>query len=179
MTDRQACRLRARLWLAVPSDDRPGVALEVQLHAGHLVPVITLRNLSLSTAWSGLLAFTAAAQIRFDNAPMAELPCTLDAVSVVCAPVKEDVSRLAEELVDARTVLVRLRAVANLPMPMPDGTLALDLDHTQEALARYRAAGPEVAPLASSLTLDLKAAAEQLLRSLGVTGSEPEPAAPK
>jgi hypothetical protein len=179
LTDRQACRLRARLWLVVPNDDRPGMALEVQLRAGHLVPVVTLRKLSLNTAWSGLLALTATAQIRIDSASMAELPCTLNAASVVCAPVKADVSRLADELADAKTVLVRFRAVGNLPMPVPDGPLALDLDHTQEALARYRAAGPEVAPGPSSLTQDLRDAAEQLLRSLGVAGTDPEQEAPR
>lgn len=179
MTDRQACRLRARLWLVVPGDDRPGMALEVQSRAGHLVPVVTVRNLSLSTAWSGLLALTATAQIRFDSAPMAELPCSFDASAVVCPPMKSDIARLEDELAEARTVLVRFRTVGNLPMPVADGPLALDVDHTQEALARYRAAGPEIAPQPSSLTQDLRDAVDQLLRDLGVTGTEPDQVAPR
>jgi hypothetical protein len=178
MTDHQACRLRAKLWLVVPSDDRPGMALEVQVRAGRPVPVVAIRNLSPSTAWSGLLALTATAQIRFDGAPMADLPCTLDAAAVVCAPAKADVSRLADELAEARTVLVRFRPLGNLPMPVADGRFdgpwALDLDHTQEALARYRTAGPENAPEPSSLTRDLRDAVDQLLRDLGVAGPQRE-----
>lgn len=176
MTDIQACRLRARLWLVVPGENRPGMALEVQSRAEQLVPVVTVRGLSLSTAWSGLLALTATAQIRFDNAPMAELTCTLDDASVVCAAARADAPRLADELANAKSVLVRFRAVGNLPLPVPDGPLALDLDHTPEALARYRAAGPEVAPAPSSLAKDLRDSAEQLLRSLGVAGTDAGPA---
>lgn len=125
-----------------------------------------------------MLALTATAQIRFESASMAELPCTLDSASVVCAPVRADVSRLADELAEAKQCWCA-SAVGNLPMPVPEGSLALDLDHTQEALARYRAAGPEVAPLPSSLTQDLRDAAEQLLRSLGVAGTDPEQEAPR
>jgi hypothetical protein len=175
MTDMRVCRMRTRLWLVPPAEGHPGMALEVQSRAGQLVPVVTIRQLSLSTAWSGLLALTATAQLRFDNAPMAELPCTLDAASVVCAPAKADAVRLVGELADAKSVLVRVHTVGNLPLPlpMPDGPLALDLDRTQEALARYRAAGPEVAPAPSSLTEELRDAVERLLRELGVAGTDP------
>jgi hypothetical protein len=179
MTDVQACRMRARLWLVTPTENHPGMALEVQSRAGELVPVITVRELSLSTAWSGLLALTATAQIRFDRAPMAELPCMLDAVSVVCAPEKGDVVRLADELARARSVLVRFRAVGDLPSPLPEGPLALDLDRTQEALARYRAGGPEIARPPSSLTRELRDAAARLLRELGVAATDPGQAPPK
>ena len=97
MTDMQACRMRARLWLAVPGENRPGMALEVQLRSEQLVPVVAVRELSLSTAWSGLLVLTATAEIRFDNTVMAELPCTLDGASVVCVPARTDAARLADE----------------------------------------------------------------------------------
>jgi hypothetical protein len=179
MTDRQTCRLRSRLWLVVPGENRPGMALEVQSRAGQLVPVVAIRPLSLGTAWSGLLALTATAQLRFDNAPLAELPCTLDTASVVCAPMEVDASGLGDELASARTVLVRFRAVGNLPLPVPEGPLALDLDHTQEALARYRDAGPVLAPQTSSVAQELRDWVKQLLRSLGVIGTDAAPPAPK
>jgi hypothetical protein len=102
---------------------------------------------------------------------------------VICAPGPSDLSRLADELADAKTVLVRFRPVGNLPMPMADGRFdgpwALDLDHTQEALARYRAAGPEMAAQPSSLTRELRDAVDQLLRGLGIAGTEPKQPAPK
>jgi len=174
MTDVQACRMRASLWLVPPGETRSGMALEVHLRSGQLVPVVTVRELSLSTAWSGLLALTATAQIRFDEAAMAALPCMLEGSSVVCAPAQSDAGRLADELTKAKTVLVRFHVVGNLPLSVPDGPLALDVDHTQEALAQYRSAGPEVAPESSSLAQDLKEVAERLLRDLGVSGSNAE-----
>ena len=179
MTDAQVCRMRHKLWLVVPDGGHPGMALEVQLRSDQLVPVVTVRDLSLSTALSGLLALTSTAQIRFDGAPMAEMPCSLEGTSVMCVPTKADAARLADQLAKAKTVLVRFRAVGNLPLPVPDGPLALDLDHTQEALTRYRLAGPEVASARNSLTDDLKDSAERLLRRLGVPGMEDQPAQPK
>ena len=79
------------------------------------------------------------------RAAMAELPCALDGASVICVPTKADSARWPISSAKAKTVPVRFRAVGNLPLPVPDGPLALDLDHTQEALTRYRVAGPEVA----------------------------------
>jgi hypothetical protein len=179
MTDMQACRMRAKLWLIPPEGDQAGMALEVQLRSGALVPVVVVRKLSLNTAWSGLLALAATAQIRFDEAAMAALPCLLEGASVVCAPTQSDAGRLSDDLTKAKTVLVRFRAIGNLPLPAPEGPLALDLDHTPEALARYRVAGPEVAPVSSSLARDVKDAAERLLRDLGVTGSDTEQRPPQ
>jgi invasion protein IalB len=175
MTDAQVCRLRHKLWLVVPDDNHPGMALEVQLRGDQLLPVVTVRDLSLSTALSGLLALTATAQIRFDGAAMAELPCSLDGASVFCTPGKADAALLSEQLAKAKSVLVRFRAVGNLPLPVPDGPLALDLDHTQEALTRFRLAGPEVATAQTSLGQDLRDSAERLLRRLGMPGIEPQP----
>jgi hypothetical protein len=179
MTDGQVCRMRHKLWLVVPGNGHPGMALEVQLRGDHFVPVITVRDLTLSSALSGLLALTATAQIRFDNAPMVEMPCSLDGTSVMCSPTKSDpAAALAQELPKAKTVLVRFRSVGNLPLPVPDGPLALDLDQTQEALARYRLAGPEVAPSQTSLGDDIRNSADTLLRSLGLGGGS-KPNQPK
>ncbi len=179
MTDVQACRMRTKLWLVAPAENQVGMALEVQQRSGRLVPVVAVRELSLNTAWSGLLALTATAQMRFDGGAMATLPCMLEGASVVCAPTQSDVGRLADELAKARTVLVRFRVVGNLPLSVPDGPLALDLDHTQDALARYRAAGPELAPEPSSFFRDLKDAAERLLRDLGIAETDAGQRPPK
>jgi len=173
MTDAQVCRMRHKLWLVLPNEGQPGMAFEVQLRDEHPVPAITVRDLSLSTAFSGLLALTTTAQLRFDGAPMAELPCVLDGTTaVICAPTKADAASLAEQMAKARTVLVGFRAVGNLPLPVPDGPLVLDLDHTQEALTRYRLAGPEMTPAQSSLTENLRDSMNHLLRRLGLPGME-------
>ncbi len=179
MTDVRACRMRTKFWLVAPGENRAGIALEVQLRSGQMVPVVAVRELSLNTAWSGLLALTMTAQIRFDEAAMVALPCMLEGASVVCAPAQSDAGRLADELIKAKAVLVRFRAVGNLPLPVPDGPLALDLDHTQEALERYRVAAPEVAPEPSSFIRDLRDATERLLRDLGVSGTDAEQRSPK
>jgi hypothetical protein len=172
MTDAQVCRMRHSLWLAVPSEDHPGMAFEAQFRDERFVPAIAVRDLSLGMALSGLLALTANAQIRFDGAPMAELPCALEGASVICAPTKADAASLAEQMAKAKTVLVGFRAVGNLPLPVPDGPLVLDLDHTADALNRYRLAGPEAGPSQSSLTENLRNSVEHLLRGLGLPGME-------
>jgi hypothetical protein len=174
MTDARVCRMRHRLWLAVPSDSDPGMAFEVQQRFDLLVPAVTVRHLSIGTALSALLTVTATAQLRFDGNPMVELPCTLEGASVICAPGKADAAILAEQLPKARSVMVRFRAVGNLPLPVPDGPLALDLDRTAEALERYRLAGPAGEGAQQGLGQDLKGAVERLLRSMGVPGMEPQ-----
>jgi len=174
MTDAQVCRMRHKLWLVVPSDGHPGMAFEVQQRFDQLVPAVTVRDLSLGTALSGLLTLTATAQLRFDGNPMVELPCALEGTSVICAPAKADAGILAEQLPKARSVLVRFRAVGNLPLPVPDGPLALDLDRTPDALVRYRLAGPATDAAQPWIGQDLKGSAERLLRRLGVPGMEPQ-----
>ncbi len=178
MTDAQTCRMRDRLWVIVPSDGHPGLALEVQQRYDQLVPAITVRDLTFSTALNGLLTLTATAQLRFDGNPMLELPCNLESTSVICGPSKSDAAAAAEQLAKARTVLVRFRAVGNLPLPIPEEPLALDLDRTQEALVRYRMAGPasEATPWIGQ---DLKGTMERLLRSVGVSIGPQSPSAPQ
>jgi hypothetical protein len=175
MTDTQVCRMRHRLWLAEPSDSDPGMAFEVQPRFALLAPVVTVRHLSLGTALSALLTVTATAQLRFDGNPMVELPCNLEGASVICPPGKADAAILAEQLPKARSVMVRFRAVGNLPLPVPDGPLALDLDRTPEALERYRLAGPAGENAQPGLGQDLKSGVERLLRSLGVPETKPHP----
>jgi hypothetical protein len=174
MTDAQVCRMRDRVWLVVPGDNHPGLALEVLQKSDQLVPVLAVRDITWSTALGGLLTLTATAQVRFDSNPMIELPCALDGATVICAPVKADAAASAEQLAKAHTVLVRLRPVGNLPLPVPDGPVAVDLDRTPEALARYRLAGPTVETAQPWLGQDLKDMAERLLRRVGVPGMEPQ-----
>jgi len=133
-----------------------------------------VRDLSFTTALSGLIALTATAQLRLDGNPMIELPCTLEGASVICAPGKADAATLAEQLPKARSVLVRFRAVGNLPLPVPDGPLALDLDRTAEALARYRLAGPANDGAQTSIGQDVVDTMDRLLRRLGLSGAEPQ-----
>jgi hypothetical protein len=174
MTDAQICRMRHKLWLVVPKDSHPGMAFEVQQRFDQLVPAVTVRDLSFDTALSGLLALTATAQLRFDGNTMVELPCALEGASVICVPGKADAAALAEQLPKARTVLVRFRAVGNLPLPVPDGPLALDLDRTAEALVRYRLAGPAKDGAQPWIGQDLKGTVERLLGRFGVPGLEPQ-----
>jgi hypothetical protein len=174
MTDAQVCRMRHKLWLVVPNDSHPGMAFEVQQRFDQLVPAVTVRDLSLGTALSGLLTLTATAQLRFDGNPMVELPCTLEGASVICAPAKADAAALAEQLPKARSVLVRFRSVGNLPLPVPDGPLALDLDRTADALVRYRLAGPAKDGAQPWIGQDLKGTVERLLGRIGVPGLEPQ-----
>lgn len=174
MTDAQVCRMRHKLWLVVPNDSHPGMALEVQQRFDQLVPTVTVRDLSFGTALSGLLTLTATAQLRFDGNPMVELPCALEGASVICAPAKGDAAALAEQLPKARSVMVRFRSVGNLPLPVPDGPLALDLDRTADALVRYRLAGPAKDGAQPWIGQDIKGTVERLLGRIGVPGLEPQ-----
>jgi len=171
MTDTQTCRMRHKLWLVVPGNGHPGLALEVQQRGGQLVPAITLRDLSFSTALSGLLTLAATAQVRFDSAPMLELPCSLEGTTVMCVPQQADNVRAAAELAKAHTVLVRFKSFGNLPLGVPDDTLALDLDGTQDALVRFRVAGPATEPT-SGFGQDVSDTVDRLLRRLGVGGDQ-------
>ena len=175
MTDAQVCRMRHRLWVVVPKDNRGGLALEVLQRADQLVPALTVRDISLGTAWGGLLTLTGTAQLRFDGNPMMEMPCSLEGIAVICAPAKSDAATAADQLAKAHSVLIRLRALANLPLPALDDPVALDFDRTQEALARYRIAGPAPDTSQSSLAQDVKGTVERLLRKVGVPGLEPPP----
>jgi hypothetical protein len=175
MIDARVCRMRHRLWLAPGGDGGPGIAFEVQQRFGLLVPAISVRHLSLDSALAGLLTLTATAQLRFDGNPMAELLCTLEGAAVICTPGKAAAAILSEQLLKARSVMVRFRAVGNLPLPVPDGLVALDLDRTAEALDRYRTAGPAAEPSDTWIGQDLKDAVERLLRGLGMPRTEPQP----
>jgi hypothetical protein len=156
MTDRADCQLRHR----EPVERAQGGAgssllLEVQERGGRLVPVVIARDLSLEGAGRGLLALTGTAQLRFPPNRFYDMPCTLEGRSLVCAPKAEDLTRAAEELPGASTVLVRMVGFgAGSDRAEP---AELPLERTREALTRYRARMPEgsapAAPTPSGLTL--------------------------
>lgn len=138
MTDRGDCTMRHKLWVEVPREGTPGIALEVISRFGQLVPALTVRELTLESIPRGFMALTATAQMRFDRNPMLELPCGFEGLAVVCAPSQQDAQRAASQLAAARTVLVRIRGIGPLPTEGPTEPVALDLDGTQQALARFR-----------------------------------------
>lgn len=172
MTDRGACSMRHRLWIEVPKPGEPGIALEVINRFGQLVPAVTVRDLTLEAAPRGFMALTATVQLRFDRNPLIELPCGLDGFAVVCAPKEADARTAAAQLAAARTVLARVRGTGPLPAQGPTDPVALDLDRTSEALARFRPQAPESPPPATPLGQDWREMLERLMQ-LGGSGATP------
>jgi len=171
MTDHGSCDLRHALWVEVPKPGAPGIALEVIKRYGQLIPVLAVRELSLEAAARGVMALTATAQLRFDRHPLIELPCALEGYAVVCAPAEDDAAAAAVQLLGARTVLVRVRGVGPLPAQGPTEPVALDLDRTAEALARFRDQAPDSPPPATPLGQDWREILQRLMR-LGGEGGE-------
>jgi len=141
MTDRADCQLRHREPVETAQGSGSSLLLEVQERGGRLVPVVIARDLTLEGAQRGLLALTGTAQLRFPPNRYFELPCGLEGRNLVCAPKPEEITRAADELATAQTVLVRMfgfGAGAGSGEPVE-----LKLDRTREALTRYRARVPE------------------------------------
>lgn len=168
MTDRQACTMRHRLWVEEPHDGVPGLALEVVNRAGQYVPALTVRDLTLASASRGLMAITATAQIRFDRNPLLELPCALDGRTLLCLPEAAYAPVAAAQLLTARTLLLRMRATGPFPAQGPEEPVALDLEQTVVAVARFRQSAPEPLPPAPpGPNLDLRELFERLQRLTG------------
>jgi hypothetical protein len=55
---------------------------------------------------------------------------------------------------------------------MPDEPLALDLEQTPEALARYRVAGPATEVSSGGIGQDIKGLADQVMRRIGLGGPD-------
>jgi hypothetical protein len=134
MTDRPDCVLRHKDWVERPSGN-PGLVLEILWRDGRPVPAVTARNLSLDGALRGVLALTGSAQIRFDGNTMAEMPCALEARSLICAPRGADAARLSEEMSRARRALVRMVGIGS-GNPEP---VELPLADSRAAAERFRA----------------------------------------
>ncbi len=134
MTDRTSCVLRLKAWADPPGERSPGLALEIQDRGGHLVPVVTARELTLEGAGRGLLALTGAAQLRFPPSTFHEMPCGLEGRTLSCAPRRADAERAERELASATTVLVRMTGTGGGSAE----PVELRLTGTAQALARYR-----------------------------------------
>ena len=136
MTDRSHCVLRLKAWADAPGEHSPGLALEIQDRGGHLVPVVTARELTLEGAGRGLLALTGTAQLRFPPSAFYEMPCALEGRTLACAPRRGDAERAERELAGAATALVRMTGMgAGGSSAEP---VELRLTGTAQALARYR-----------------------------------------
>jgi hypothetical protein len=170
MTDRGECGLRHRLWLEMPDLQRAGaigVALEVVLRDGVALPAVTARGLSLSDPQRGALAVGGAAEIRFDSEPSLLLSCTLEGRDAVCTPGPEEATRAAAAMVEARRVLVRLKAPARaVTGGASDDVLALELAETGRAVAllRERAAGQPPRPVPGNSPSGFLEQLERMLR---------------
>lgn len=170
MSDRSDCTLRHRLWLEMPDLQRAGslgVAFEVILREGTALPAVTARGLSLSDPQRGALAVGGAAEIRLDQEPAMLLSCALDGRDAVCLPGPEQAERAAAVLVEARRVLVRLKAPARaVTGGASDEVLALDLSETGRAIAllRERAAGQPPRPAPASGAAGFLDQLERMLR---------------
>lgn len=145
MTDHNSCRMTHEQPVEPASPGQAAMALEVLARDGKLVPAVTARNLGIDNAGRGLLAFTGTVQVRFPPQPMFEMPCRLEARSVVCTPKPADMARAAEELPQAQRALIRVVGLGS-------GTAEaeprkLPLSRTVDALAAFRTRmPPESAP---------------------------------
>jgi hypothetical protein len=145
ITDRTDCTLRHRLWIVPPEGrEGPGIALEVVLRDGRTVPAVTARALTLADTSRGALAFAASAELRLDQNPALELPCSLEGRDAVCLPAGEAASRAEAALPGAARALVRLRTAARIAGG--GEVYALDLARTAEAIAALKERGPGAPP---------------------------------
>lgn len=144
ITDRTDCTLRHRLWIVPPEGrEGPGIALEVVLRDGRAVPAVTARALTLADTTRGALAFAATAELRLDQSPALELPCSLEGRDAVCLPTSE-AARAEAALPGASRALVRLRTAARIAGG--GEVYALDLVRTAEAIAALKERGPGAPP---------------------------------
>jgi hypothetical protein len=145
ITDRTDCTLRHRLWIVPPeSREGPGIALEVVLRDGRALPAVTARALTLADTSRGALAFAASAELRLDQNPALELPCSLEGRDAVCLPAG-DAARAEAALPGASRALVRLRTAARIAGGGGE-VYALDLARTADAIAALKERGPGAPP---------------------------------
>ena len=164
MTDHAACTLRHRDWVEPRAGTTPGLVLEVIDRGGRLVPVVAARDLTVEGLSRGLLALTGTAQLRFPPNKLFEMPCALEARSVVCAPTPADAARAEQELLAADRALVRIvggTGASSLPDPAE-----LKLAGTRDALARFAKEMP-AGTAAEPPGLDGRDILQRLLRFFG------------
>jgi hypothetical protein len=155
MTDRNSCRMTHEQPVEPASPGQSAMGLEVVARDGLLVPAVTARDLGMDNPGRGLLAFTGTAQVRFPPQPMFEMPCRLEARSVVCTPRQADMARAADELSKSQRVLIRVIGLGSGSAEAEPRSLPLS--RTTEALAALRArVPPENAPPPPEPGFDLR-----------------------
>jgi hypothetical protein len=140
MTDRTTCILRHRDPVERAAVG-PGLVLEILDRGGTLVPAVTARDLSFDSAGRAMLAVSGVAQVRFDRNAMMELPCSIEARNLVCAPRSGDAARAAAELLAAERALVRMSGLGSGTTAETEPT-ELRLSDTRAATERLRRAQP-------------------------------------
>jgi hypothetical protein len=155
MTDRTACVLRHRDPVERAAVG-PGLVFEIMDRNGQLLPVVTARDLSFDSAQRALLAVAGAAQLRFDRNAVMDLPCNIEARSLVCAPRPADAARAANELLPAERALVRMTGMGSGTTAATEPT-ELRLAETRAATERLRRAQPAgTAPPPAPPGIDLR-----------------------
>ena len=162
MTDRAACQLRHRDWVERPGS-AAGLALEIQDRGGHLVPVVTARDLGLESASRGVMALTGRVQMRLGSNPAFEMACGLEGLSLICFPNPAEAERLARELPDAERLLVRVRQIGIGGAEAAEPT-ELRLEGTRDALAAYRRQVPPGPPVPAAEGADLLTRMQRLFQ---------------
>ncbi|MFC0385419.1 hypothetical protein [Muricoccus vinaceus] len=169
MTDRAECRMLHARPVQPASPGLAPLALEVAERNGRLVPVVTARDLSLEGAARGALALAGTVQLRFPPNRLFDMPCGLEALSLVCAPREADLSRAAAELPLAGGVLVRVGGLLVPDAQAMREPVELSLSDTPAALARFRQRQPEgsAPPPQPAGLLDLRDVLSRLLALFG------------
>ncbi len=164
---RGACLLRHQNWVLPPGDGRPSAALEVQRRGDALVPVVALRGLPMQAAVAGALVMQASAGLRFDGGAPIALACGLDGIALACAPQGAEVAQSAAALPTAHTLVVQIALTVPGLAALPEQDRTLALAQTEQALARYRAAGATGEALPAEAGLDWQGFLDRVLHAAG------------
>jgi hypothetical protein len=154
--------------------DKSGITadLEVMARGAFLVPVVTLRGVPNELLAAAALTGRATVSASFPGARGAVLDCAPTSMGGLCAPSEEAAPYLAAELAKAPSVMLTLTTVVPGMAPIPEQRRVLSLSHTQDALARLRAAGPTPVPEPAAApstqsTAGLAASADRWLKAAG------------
>ena len=160
---REPCLMRHRDWVVPPVGAGPTAALEVQARGDALVPVVSLRGLSVSAA----LLVKPTVSLAFDNGKRIDLTCGLRGASYACAPDAASVRAAADALPTARIVAVAVKLSVPGGLTLPPRDRSLDLAGTEAALTRLRALGATGEALPAYPGLDLQDFVDRTMRDAG------------
>lgn len=169
MTDEGNCVLRHATWLEVPQpradgSGAPGLALEAVRMGERMVPAVTTRGLSVQDASRAAFGLASSAELRFGRNALLSMPCGIDGRDILCLPLEADAERAARELVEATTVLMRMRGSTPLPVAGPTDPVALDLAGTEAALEALRRKGGQQQPMPVRPAVDLRSLFERWMK---------------